>query len=260
MRASRWTLFLVMLSAIGCAGPVGPVGPEEPDRLEGSTAELFGATVSSHAELENGLVSRVVMTLPLRSVENAPVISGPQPFAPDLVLELPEEVWNQTFVRHLQLFWELEGHPPGIYQVPHFDLHFYRMRPEEVAAIDCTDFTPVPEERIPEGYFLPPLTAPDVCVPGMGYHAVPEADLAQGARFEATMILGYYLGDIQFIEPMFTQEMLLARQPFELEIPLPRELGSPARLPTRFSAVYQGDTDSYELSLSDFREVPGPLQ
>ncbi|MBI3184737.1 MAG: cytochrome C [Myxococcales bacterium] len=222
--------------------------------------ELFGATVTSYAVMDGDDVSRLVTNIPVRAFENAPPQAASGPLIPALVLVFPERAGRASFVQHLELFWEVQGHPPPVYQTPHFDFHYYRMTPSEVAAIDCLEKTPVPSRRLPQGYVPPPPTAPDACIPGMGFHAAPEADLAMGARFDATLILGYYGGDLTFLEPMITRETLLARRSFEMAIPLPPEIGTESRLPTLFSVDYRPEMDAYDFILAEFQRVSGPLQ
>lgn len=79
---------------------------------------------------------------------------------------------------HASFGWNPHGHePPGVYDVPHFDLHFYLMTEVERDAITPADpqfaakAAKVPEARyIPAGYIQTPGG-----VPRMGAHWVDPA-------------------------------------------------------------------------------------
>lgn len=86
------------------------------------------------------------------------------------ILDLPStsDAFPFNFV---MLNWNPHGHPPaGIYDLPHFDLHFYMMPESEALAIPGlppTEMDPEPPlaKYIPENYVMIPGR-----VPGMGCH------------------------------------------------------------------------------------------
>ena len=68
------------------------------------------------------------------------------------------------------------------------------------------------------------------------------------------MLVGYVPDGsrMHFLEPMVSQETLLARQDFALDVPLPGTLGlqSPVLYPTTFEAAFRGN--AYSFVFSDF--------
>jgi hypothetical protein len=110
---------------------------------------------------------------------------------------------------HLTMGFMTTGHPPpGIYSVPHFDFHFYKMRLAERLAIPAfspgtaAQFNNLPSlQYIPGGYFR----SPNEGIIKMGTHWVdllsPEFS---GQPFTHTFIYGSYDGKVTFLEPMVT--------------------------------------------------------
>jgi len=103
---------------------------------------------------------------------------------------------------------------------------------------------------------MPDVPVPDMgtliglCVPGMGMHALPAADLRSATPFLKTMVLGYNHARPIFLEPMITRETLLARRSFTLDVPhVPGEPAS-VRAPARFRADYDAATQSYRFVFS----------
>jgi hypothetical protein len=61
------------------------------------------------------------------------------------------------------------------------------------------------------------------------------------------MVVGYYAGNVIFVEPMITRSMLLQAQPFTLEIPALSAGAGNVRYPTGFRAEYDAAARSYRL-------------
>jgi hypothetical protein len=170
------------------------------------------------------------------------------------IIDLPEAFKSSSLVQHITIDWNPEGHEPkDVYDVPHFDFHFYFISKERVSAIDCNDRTPVPAALIPEGYVLPPLDAPGACVPKMGYHAVPLKDLGPDQVFEQTPIYGYYQGDLIFLEPMIAHKHLLSAHAVEQEFALPESFHAKVSdkfVPTLFRMSFDAPSQTYRLTLT----------
>ena len=166
---------------------------------------------------------------------------------------------SATGFDNLTVFWEAHGHPPGPYLVPHFDFHFNTI---PVGAIDCADSTK--PGRLPAAYELPDITIPQLgnliglCVPGMGMHALPGAELHAPTTFQKTMIVGYYHGRPIFVEPMITRATLLERRSFLLEIPDVPDRPANVRYPRRFRADYDSTAQAYRLVFSDLTAAGAP--
>lgn len=250
------TTAVVPLTGCGAGGSNQSL-PVAYSRVVGGTRSVSGAEIKTWADVRiDGQVERVGVTLPLAVVQNPPVPINS--LLPDtLDLPMPSEVSSSTYINFVSLDYNPQGHPPpGVYDVPHFDIHFYAITPQQRNAILAPDPVPPSADRIPAGYlYPPPFLVAENTVPMMGVHASPASDFAPGAKFTRTMILGYYNGNMNFLEPMVTRELLLKRQSFSLPVPRPATLGRATRYPTEFNAVYDPAADSYDLVFSNFVSV-----
>ena len=249
MSRSRFAILTAAVLVAGCQAPAAaPTGA-----VAGESQPLFGASLNTWAKLgADQQVSEVGFTMPLAIVEAAPTAG-----APSLVrARFPEAVARSTFINHLTVDYNPEGHPPEkVYDKPHFDLHFYAMPAAEVDAIDCADQTLPATDAVPAGFaLLPPGTGE--CVPKMGFHASslasPELAPENPQPFNHTMILGYYGGKLNFVEPMVTREFLLTKQDFSYPVAKPASIGRATRYPTSFKATYDAEAKAYHFALSDF--------
>ena len=141
-----------------------------------------------------------------------------------------------TLFNHVWLNWNPAGHePPGIYDIPHFDIHYYLTSVEErSAAVDPVKMDIVPgTDYLPANYISP---APGV--PQMGRHWVdvtsPEFN---GQLFTQTFIYGSYDGKITFYEPMITKAFLQNTTSFERSIPQPAKFQKSGYYPTKLRVV-----------------------
>jgi hypothetical protein len=170
-------------------------------------------------------------------------------------LEFPALVQETTFFNHLEIQPEPDGHvsPPGsngtVYSVPHYDFHFYSIPEEEVLSI------PAQSPPLPPAYAVPADYLPaGPSLAEMGRHSSPRSILSV-ERLSAVMVLGYLPDGSQmhFLEPMVSQETLLAQQDFTLDVPVLTTFGREMLYPTTFEATFQGNTWSFVFS--DFVSV-----
>ena len=146
---------------------------------------------------------------------------------------LPLPAGHGTGYQLVELNWNPGGHePPGVYDVPHFDVHFYTASKAERDAIDpaalgaaayaAKSAAAPPAAQVPGGFaaLAAPGAAP-VAVPRMGVHwsdlSSPELQGMLGrpaaARpFTTTFIHGAWDGRFIFAEPMVTRAFLLGRK------------------------------------------------
>lgn len=109
--------------------------------------------------------------------------------------------------------WNPQGHTPeGVYDRPHFDLHYHFYEPEEVSKIGPGVIEDLPDEKTPEGYRL---IEGGVIVPAMGAHLAPQdAPEFRGEEWLQTLIWGAADADRDgeyennYIEPMITLDYL----------------------------------------------------
>jgi hypothetical protein len=231
--------------------------------LWGESAVIDGARVVTWALVSphDNTILAAGVTFSLKLAENMPE-PGDGPAGAIAALAFPSVVQDSTFFNHLEIQSNPHGHeaPPGSVnpdrnRVPHFDFHFYGIPEEQVWAIP--DLRPplpaVPADRLPAGY-----TQPGRSVLQMGRHAGPKWALTDPNPL-STIVLAGYLPDgsqMHFLEPMISQEVLLARQDFTLPVPTPQNLGraAPTLYPTSFNALFQGN--AYSFVYSDFVTLP----
>ena len=163
----------------------------------------------------------------------------------------------KTAIDHVMINWEPVGHPPPhVYDVPHFDFHFYlvsRAAQEKVRFHnDAESGQPqqqAPAELLPQGYAIPPGTA----VPRMGVHAINmSSGELHGQPFTATFIYGYYNRQQTFLEPMVSLDYLLSKPSFSTAITRPSRYSKPGVYPGAYSVKYAANNDVYEVLLEDF--------
>ncbi|QHT68784.1 hypothetical protein GXP67_20085 [Rhodocytophaga rosea] len=165
------------------------------------------------------------------------------------LLALPEET-EKTPYNFISLDWASHGHSPeGVYNVPHFDMHFYMIDQSKKAGI----LHPSDEiERLPDAKFLPPtyFSQPGEGVPQMGKHWVdatsPEL---QGKPFTATFIYGSYDGEVIFHEPMISHSWLLARPDTIMTIPQPQTFRQGGLYPAKYRVEFDEASQQYIISL-----------
>jgi hypothetical protein len=173
-------------------------------------------------------------------------------------LDLPED--NPTPYRHVVINWNPRGHePPGIYDAPHFDFHFYTIDPSERDAIDPKD----PEfqkkaERLPQPELVPNnyvMPAP-LAFPRMGIHWVDttSAEL-RGEKFTRTFIYGSWDGKVIFGEPMITKAYLESKPQFSAALPAPARGRESGAYPKGYSVTWDGAAKEYKIALTDLVPV-----
>lgn len=163
-----------------------------------------------------------------------------------LIFTLPEEVAPYN---HLSFDWNENGHePPGTYDVPHFDTHFYFMDLDDRLAISAEDtiqFANKPAAQyMPGGHIWTPG------VPAMGAHWLdPSSPELNGAPFTYTFIFGSFDGKMTFIEPMFTLSYLQGKPNESIDIPQPEAYQLGGYFPMTYGLRYHADRKVYTISL-----------
>lgn len=146
--------------------------------------------------------------------------------------------------------WNPHGHPPvHIYDVPHFDFHFYRITEDERMAIAPSGpqavATPAPGEY-PQGFFVDNVT-----VPMMGKHYIPaSAPEFHGHHFTASPIYGFYGGRMIFVESMVTTAYLKTKPQIIAPYPQPLRYPVAGEYPTIWSVHYDRTAHRYDVGFS----------
>jgi hypothetical protein len=187
-------------------------------------------------------------------LEGLPAADGSHPDVP-FTLRMPTG-GPKTPVNHVVINWNAHGHQPAkIYDVPHFDFHFYLVDEEHQKKVTFVDDTASgdpsqqpPAELLPAGYKVPPGTA----VPNMGVHAVNlTAPEFQGKPFTTTFIYGYYDKKLTFVEPMVTVDFLKSKPAFREPVSRPQKYTFEGRYPAAYSVKFDAGANRYEISLED---------
>lgn len=168
---------------------------------------------------------------------------------------------RETPFQYTMIDWNPQGHPPSVYQLPHFDFHFYIQDLEEVmnikpgpcSGLDCDDFQtamkPLPPQYAPAGYINVGAVEPF-----MGNHLVdPTSPEFQGNIFTRTFIYGTYDGKLTFEESMITRAFLLSKPAECKAYPQPQEFGETGYWPTKYCTTYDAQTDIYHVSLEGMK-------
>ncbi len=157
---------------------------------------------------------------------------------------------------HISVDWNPQGHePPGIYDVPHFDFHFYLMSEAQRMGISLAGggaaqvyATPNANE-VPAGY----VGIPNVSgVPMMGWHwSDPASPELNGQPFTATFIHGFYNGHINFFEPMITKAFLESRTPLSKSFGRPAQYIKAGYYPDGYSVNYDSSSNEYVIAMTN---------
>lgn len=173
------------------------------------------------------------------------------------IIPLHQKAQEVTPFDHIELDWNPFGHPPpGIYEVPHFDFHFYKISVDEQMAIPSYSMqtaslfdTPPPTGYLPAGYIPGPGG-----VPQMGKHWLdvmsPEF---HGAAFTKTFIYGTYNGAVTFYEPMVTKAYIENTVSSTTAIRQPQYFSpNNTYYPTQYNVYSDSKTGDHYISLSGF--------
>lgn len=178
---------------------------------------------------------------------------------PDFPYPLPMPTKGpKTVFDHVVINWESVGHPPPkVYDVPHFDFHFYMVSSKEQqhtmykSEAESGDPAQKPAAGLmPAGYILPPGTA----VPQMGVHAInPASGEFQGQPFTATFIYGFHNKRQAFVEPMVSLAFLQSKAAFSAPVSRPASYTKKGKYPSAYSVKYDQASKSYAVTLEDMQ-------
>lgn len=189
---------------------------------------------------------------------------------PEAMLRLPLPEKSPAPYRFVMVDWNPHGHePPGVYDVPHLDFHFYTVPEGAVDAIVPTnpDFASEADD-LPTGDYVPAyytvlappgLTPADVAVPQMGVHWVDtRAPELQGMfghpedyrPFDATFIYGSWDGRFTFLEPMVTLDLLRSHPDQTRPVSQPAMYPGPGWFPSAYRITYDARAHEYRVALT----------
>jgi hypothetical protein len=169
---------------------------------------------------------------------------------PDVLLKFPAQADVHQF-KYVVINWNPQGHEPKMYQMPHFDFHFYMMpndEREKITGNDSRQFAKLPDPKyLPGDYMLAPGG-----VPKMGAHNVDRTSPElHGKAFSTTFIYGTYDGKVTFLEPMVSMPFLRTRPNFSAPIKQPAAFEQSGYFPAAYSVKYDKKHGVYRISLDD---------
>ena len=283
-------LFCTILAISACSDK--NQGEKPTGRLLGANSSVGKGTVSSYAEFDGkGVPKAIGIVFPASALEDLPAASSDGHHCydrnkdgnidPDTeclathewVIALPSEAARRAEipVKWVGLNWNPSGHiPPGVYDLPHFDVHFYIEPIEKVFALASGPCGPefvrcdqleLANKPLPANYMHADFKNVGAAVPAMGNHLIdmtsPEF---HGKKFTRTWIYGVYDGRLTFFEEMVAREYLLSRPTACFPIKQPAAVAIRGYYPTQSCIRYLAQGNEFTVSLEGFalREASAP--
>lgn len=154
---------------------------------------------------------------------------------------------------HIMINWNPHGHEPvGIYDVPHFDMHFYKITEAEQMTITDQPTAPPPAGYLPSTYIIQGATVPQMGTHWLDPFNSPELSPAH-IPFTHTLIYGSHNAQVIFIEPMITRAFLLSGTSFNTSYPQPIHFSPTGTYyPTAYSIWKDAETGRSYVALTNF--------
>lgn len=231
------------------------ISPDKINVFKGPRILLGNDSIRSWISIkkETGMPVEIGIVIPPKALEDLPEDGH----GSTIVVPLHLKAKQATPFNHIGLNWNPNGHPPpGVFDAPHFDIHFYMISVEEQMAIpawsDETNalFSDPPLGFMPADYFTPP-GPPGTAEPQMGKHWLP-VNLGAFLPFSKIMIYGSYNGKLIFVEPMITLDYLLSKPEFSEPYSQPAKFAKAGNYPTKYNIYYDWATGNTYVTLSDF--------
>jgi hypothetical protein len=283
-------LLVLALIAAGCSANEGSADVRT-ERTLGAVSQVGGATAQSYAEFDEagkplaiGLVfsSTFFDELPTepsdlhhcfdRDGDGAVDPSAECLPEHERAIPLPSAVASRSDIpfKWALLNWNPLGHiPPGVYDVSHFDMHFYIEPIENVYALQpgpcgellrCDQFE-IATKPVPPNYVAADYINVDAAAPAMGNHLIdPTGAEFNGEPFTRSWIYGTYDGRVTFYEEMVTRAFLLERHSQCFDNKSPPAVAVRGFYPTATCYGFDPETGEYTVSMEHFvlREASPP--
>jgi Domain of unknown function (DUF5602) len=218
----------------------------------GDNAHLGKGHARAFIELdEAGEVLNLGVTVDKSAIEG---LNDPNNHHHNMVaVEMPAEAKKIGF-DHIGLDWNPQGHEPaGVYDKPHFDVHFNYISVKDRMAIPPYEVDSSKFNKLPASAYFP---ANYIRIPGgvpqMGAHWIDvTGEELQGKPFRHTFIYGSYNGKVIFVEPMITLAALQsATREVSVTVPLPAksEIGYKVG---RYTYQYDAKAEQYKITMRD---------
>lgn len=242
------TLASALLIASACGGD-DPVVPAAPTTAKGAVVAVGNGTARTFIVESAGHVPQSI------GVElTTSALGGLPDTVSEWTLPLPADSilppWD-----HVMIDWNPQGHPPpGIYDLPHFDFHFYEITPgEQMAIAGGPDTTTVPAKYVPQDYASQVMS-----VPMMGVHwADTLSGEFHGHTFDETFIYGFSQGHMVFAEPMVTLATLQGHPNVTAPVKQPHAFEQPGLYPRSYGVRYDASSGTVRVSLDSLTATAG---
>ena len=280
--ASRFMMFLVVTVLVaGCSS--GQSGTSA-SRMAGWELKVGDGTVSSYADLESGGApaaigvvwsSSALEGLPHdydghrcfgRNKDGAIDADTKCQHTHEFVIPLPDGVARRADIpfKWVLLNWNPTGHiPPGVYDVPHFDIHFEMGPIAEAFAIEPGSCGPemVRCDQFHKARKPPDYVDVEAVVPVMGNHLVDVTGPEFGKEpFTRSWIYGVYDSKVIFYEAMVTRAYMLSKPNGCQPIKAPKAVATSGLYPTEYCVRHNAKTGEYSVSMEKFshRDASAP--
>lgn len=282
-------VLLAGLAILGCSEDRHGGTPTA--RLLGASSSIGKGTVSSYAEFDKtGAPKAIGIVFHAGALHGLPTAhsDGRHCFDRDKdgkinmdaecfgshgwVIPLPSQAARHPQIpfKWVGLNWNPHGHiPPGVYDLPHFDVHFYIEPIETILAIEagpcgpefvsCEHFS-IATRPLPPNYMHSDFKNVDAVAPAMGNHLIdltgPEFN---EKKFTRSWIYGVYDGRVTFYEEMLSRGFLLSQPDTCFPLKSPPAVGVTGYYPTQSCIRYVSQANEYTVSMEGFvlREASG---
>lgn len=254
-------LACVALSLSACVGD--GQSAESRQILYGEEVRLGAGTARTYVTMNGDTPGEVGVALSRAALEGLPadgaeggvqMPDGHSTF--EFALGMP--TGNVTPFEHVVIDWNPGGHePPGTYDLPHFDFHFYTITADERRRIDPADPSFMDRalrmptaDHVPAGYILPDLPP----VPFMGNHWVDPSSpelREQPETFTHTFIYGSWDGRIVFAEPMITKAFLESRPAVRVPVGVAQRYEPAGFYPASYEIRWDEGAAEYRVALTE---------
>lgn len=216
----------------------------------GQAVQVGNGEAKSYIKMHHGHPQEIGVVITDKGLVNLPAHE-----MKEYLLPMPIEVSVAPY-KHITFDWNPHGHEPdGVYDKPHFDIHFYFITNQERQMITyMDDDAPICLQTIAPEYLVDNYAPTPAGVPLMGWHWVdllsPEFN---GGIFTRTFIYGYYAGKPTFIEPMVTLEYLQSKEKSKLAVRQPNIFPyENGYFPKEYRVYYDKKKKLHKIVLKDF--------
>lgn len=241
----------VLLAACSSTTSTHPDGT-----FTGDPVGFAGGTVRTYLVARDGVPDELGVAIDSAAMAGLPDTGPGMGGSTALIVPLPAQAAAATPYRLVELDWNPHGHDPaGVYDKPHFDVHFYEVTQQERDAIDPSDpqfdakaANHPPADQLPASYVPIPGA-----VPQMGVHWVdPASPELHGTPFTQTFLYGSWNGATTFVEPMITRAFLESTPRFVAPIPQPAAFPHAGEYPASYVIYHDAPTHAYRVALTGF--------